>query len=376
MIGSLPHPVATCPSNTTFTLEDPETKFQFLIDTGAARSLIPRRCVRGHQRKALYTMQAANGSPINTYGNKELPLNYGPKRYVWNFVVADVFMPIIGADFLYYYSLAVDVRHRRLLPTSPEVMKLGGNSPQSFAAAATDPFDALKTEFADVFSETLPSLKKKSHAVEHHIVTKGPPVYAKFRRLSPAKLEAAKRVFQDLESQGICQKAASPWSSPLHMVVKKDGTFRPCGDYRRLNNVTEGDHYPLPNISDVTSFLDGSRVFSKLDLTKGYYQIPMAPKDIPKTAVTTPFGTFTFNFSCFGLRNAGATFQRTMDMILGDLPFCVVYIDDILVFSKTIEEHLQHLRIILQRLRENGLILHPQKCSLAKEKMEFLAHTR
>ena len=134
------------------------------------------------------------------------------------------------------------------------------------------------------------------------------------------------------------------------MVVKKDGSYRPCGDYRRLNNVTEGDHYPLPNITDVTSYLDGAKIFSKLDLTKGYYQIPMAPKDIPKTAVTTPFGTFTFNFSCFGLRNAGATFQRMMDMILGDLPFCTVYIDDILVFSRTVEDHLPHLRTILQRL--------------------------
>ena len=375
LVGMLPHPVAACPSTTTFTLQDPETKIEYLIDTGASRSLIPRSLVRGHQRKSSLVMQAANGSSITTYGNKEYPLNYDSKRYSWKFLIADVFMPIIGADFLYYFSLAVDVRNRRLIPTGRPVLKYGAPTSQSSAAAASDPFEALFSEFADVFNTALPSLAKKPHDIQHHIITKGPPVYAKFRRLSPAKLEAAKKVFRELESQGICQKASSPWSSPLHMVLKKDGTYRPCGDYRRLNNITEGDHYPLPNINDITSFLDGAKVFSKLDLTKGYYQIPMAPKDIPKTAVTTPFGTFTFNYSCFGLRNAGATFQRTMDVILGNLPFCTVYIDDILVFSKTVEEHLQHLRIILQRLREYGLILHPQKCSLAKAEMEFLGHS-
>ena len=353
---------------------DPETQVQYLIDTGSSRSLLPKSLVPGQRRKASYRMHAANGSTIRTYGTTKMPFNYGPKRYLWEFTVADVFTPILGADFLAYYNLAVDVRHRRLLPAHPPKVKFAAPPPQSFTASAADPFDGLRLEFADVFSQKLPTLNKKPLGVMHHIVTKGPPVYARFRRLSPDKLTIAKEVFRDLEAQGICQKAASPWSSPLHMVRKKDGSYRPCGDYRRLNNVTEGDHYPLPNISDVTSFLEGAKVFSKLDLTKGYYQIPMAPEDIPKTAVTTPFGTFTFNFSCFGLRNAGATFQRTMDMILGDLPFCTVYIDDILVFSASIDEHLQHLRVVLQRLRDHGLILHPDKCVLAKAEVEFLGH--
>lgn len=368
LIGLLPHSVSACPSTTTFTLTDPETKIEYLIDTGAARSLIPRRFITGPHKRAVFTMQAANGSPIPTFGEKQMPLNYCARRYVWKFIIADVFMPIIGADFLYYYSLAVDVRNKQLIPT--ENLQLT----KSVAATTADPFVALQTEFADVFSWTLSSLANKPHGIEHHIVTTGPPVYAKFRRLSPGKLTEAKRVFQELEQQGICQKASSPWSSPLHMVEKKDGSLRPCGDYRRLNNVTEGDHYPLPNITDITSYLEGANIFSKLDLLKGYYQIPMAKEDIPKTAVTTPFGTFTFNYSCFGLKNAGATFQRTMDLILGDLPFCVVYIDDILVFSKNAEEHLHHLRSILLRLRNHGLILHPQKCSLAKPEMEFLGH--
>ncbi len=115
----------------------------------------------------------------------------------------------------------------------------------------------------------------------------------------------------------------------MHIVTKEDASLRPCGDYRRLNMQTVPDHYPLPNIADITSFLHGAKIFSKLDLLKSYYQIPMHPEDILKTVITTPF--CTFNYSCFGLRNAGATFQRMMDFILGDLPFCVCYIDDILI---------------------------------------------
>ena len=172
-----------------------------------------------------------------------------------------------------------------------------------------------------------------------------------------------------MERQGICQKASSPWASPLHIVEKSDGTLRPCGDYRRLNNVTEPDHYPLPNISDITSYLNGASIFSKLDMTKGYYQVPMNKEDIPKTAVTTPFGTYTFNYSCFGLKNAGATFQRLMDNILGDLPFCVCYVDDVLIFSKTHSEHLKHLRMVLERLKNNSMLVKPNKCGSGQNEL-------
>ena len=175
-IDGLPHPVAACPSFNTFALYDEETGLEYLIDTGASRSLIPRNKINGPHHRSVHTMQAANGSVINTYGLKEMPINYGGKRYKWKFLVADVFMPIIGADFLTYYSLAVDVRNRSLLPTN------------TAASCSTTPFKSLIEEFSDVFSTSLlnrpPS--KKSHGIQHHIATEGPPVYAKFRRLSPA----------------------------------------------------------------------------------------------------------------------------------------------------------------------------------------------
>ncbi|XP_066964228.1 uncharacterized protein [Macrobrachium rosenbergii] len=161
---------------------------------------------------------------------------------------------------------------------------------------------------------------------------------------------------------------------PPNIVTKKDGTLRPCGDYRKLNMITKADHYPLPNITEVNTFLHGAKIFSKLDFLKGYFQVPMNLEDIPKSAITTPFSTFTFNYSCFGIHNAGATFQRLMGGIMGDLPFCICCVDDILIFSSSKGEHLQHLHIILQCLQENGLIIQYNKCSFTTKRVEFLGH--
>ena len=175
------------------------------------------------------------------------------------------------------------------------------------------------------------------HGVQHFIKTTGPPVHSRYRRLRPELHHIAKEAFTEMEKIGVCSKAASPWASPIHMIPKKDGTWRPCGDYRRLNLITEPDHYAMPNISDLTSSISTSRVISKLDLLKGYFQVPVNPDDVPKTAITTPFGTYVFHYATFGLRNSGATFQRMMDHIFGHLPYSKVYIDAILVASESTE---------------------------------------
>ena len=141
-----------------------------------------------------------------------------------------------------------------------------------------------------------------------------------------------------MEKARIIRRSSSSWSSPLHMVKKKDGGWRPCKDYKRLNNVTIPDRYPLPHIADFTSRIPGSTVFSRLDLQKGYFQIPMASKDVPKAAIVTHFRMFEFHRLPFGLQNT----QRMMDQILGNSPYCFVYIDDILVFSPNLSSHVQH----------------------------------
>jgi hypothetical protein len=158
------------------------------------------------------------------------------------------------------------------------------------------------------------------------------------------------------------------------MVRKADGGWRPCGDFRRLNLATVPDSYPLPNMLDFTSRVAGSRFFSKVDLRKGYHQIPMNKADIPKTAIITPFGLFEFTRLPFGLRNAGNTFQRMMDRILFGLPWCFVYLDDIIVFSRTAAEHRAHLFQLFQILKEAGLVINRDKCVFGKSAVDFLGH--
>ena len=166
------------------------------------------------------------------------------------------------------------------------------------------------------------------HGVEHYIPTSGRLTYARARRLSPDKLAIARREFAEMEKLGIIRRSSSTWSSPLHMVEKKTpGTWRPCGDYRRLNDTTTHDRYPVPHMQDFTAQLEGKKIFSKIDLVRGYNQIPVAAVDIPKTAVITPFGLFEFLRMPFGLKNAAQAFQRLMDQVCrGPEEFLFVYL--------------------------------------------------
>jgi cleavage and polyadenylation specificity factor subunit 1 len=212
------------------------------------------------------------------------------------------------------------------------------------------------------------------HDVTHHIKTTGPPIACKFRRLEGDKLAAARAEFATMEEEGIVRRSTSPWASPLHMVPKKDGTWRPCGDFRRLNLATEPDVYPLPNMLDFADRLTGCTVFSKIDLRKGYWQVPVEPGDVPKTAVATPFGLFEFLRMPFGLRNAGSSFQRMMDRVIAGLPFAYVYLDDLRVASVGTPNHLLHLQQVFERLRAFGLVISLEKCSFCVPAFDFLGH--
>ena len=153
------------------------------------------------------------------------------------------------------------------------------------------------------------------------------------------------------------------------MVPKRDGTWRPCGDYRHLNEATIRDGYSLPHIHDCTACLAGSVIFSKIDLVKGYHQIPMHSSDVPKTAITMLFGLFEFLRMSFGLKNAAQTFQRLMDAATQDLPGVFVHLDDVLVVSTTVEEHIEHLRGLCEALKRFGLV-----SIFRVEQLEFLGH--
>jgi hypothetical protein len=231
----------------------------------------------------------------------------------------------------------------------------------------------LLDDFPDVVNASA-SLPPPVHDVQHHIKTSGLPIASRFRRLEGAKLEAARKEFEAMERDGIVQRSTSPWASPLHMVPKKDGSWRPCGDFRRLNLVTEADVYPLPNMLDFSDRISGCTVFSKIDLRKGYWQVQVRPEDRQKTAVITPFGLFEFLHMPFGLPNTGSSFQRKMDCVLAGLPFAYCYLDNLRIASLDLQSHQFHLRCVLERLREFGLVINLEKCVFGVASFEFLGH--
>jgi len=322
-------------------------------------------------------LEAANGSSIRTFGTRSVQLCFRGQHFRWDFVTAKINMPLLGADFLCAYGLLVDVKGRRLinaLTFFSYPCTLGGADATRLASlSAADEFLRLLAEFPDLTLPTFSSSTVK-HGVEHYISTTGPPVHARARRLDPAKLIIAKTEFDNMERLGIIRRSNGPWASPLHIAPKPGGGWRPCGDYRRLNDATIPDRYPVPHIQDFSAHLSGSVVFSKVDLVRGYHQVPVQPLDIPKTALITPFGLFEFLRMPFGLKNAAQTFQRLMDSVLRDLPFLFVYLDDILVASTSKSQHLSHLRTLFERLNQHGLIVNPAKCQFGLSTIDFLGH--
>ena len=234
----------------------------------------------------------------------------------------------------------------------------------------------LVDEFKDVLPDTLPKGRPPKRDVVHEIRTEEgakPPSQPPYR-LSPSEQDKMEEQIKDLLAQGFIRPSASPYGAPILFVPKKDSRWRMCIDYRALNKQTVKDQFPLPRIDSLLERLGQAKVFTKLDLASGYHQIAMEETSIQKMAFRTNRGQFEFLVMPFGLCNTPASFQRLMNKVfakhIGD--FIAVYLDDILIFSRSIEEHWQHIRWALEKLREAKLFGRLHKCEFLKEQVDYL----
>ncbi|GJY62394.1 putative reverse transcriptase domain-containing protein [Tanacetum coccineum] len=231
--------------------------------------------------------------------------------------------------------------------------------------------------FPEVFPEDLPGLPP-TRQVEFHIdlVPGAAPVARAPYRLAPSEMKELADQLQELSDKGFIRPSSSPWGAPVLFVKKKDGSLRMCIDYRELNKLTVKNRYPLPRIDDLFDQLQGSSVYSKIDLRSGYHQLRVREEDISKTAFRTRYGHYEFQVMPFGLTNAPAVFMDLMNRVCKPYldKFVIVFIDDILIYSKNKQEHEEHLKIILELLKKEELYAKFSKCEFWIPKVQFLGH--
>ena len=213
--------------------------------------------------------------------------------------------------------------------------------------------------------------------IKHEIpLVDSTPFRLPYRKIPNSQWQDVRKLLVEMETTGVIRPSKSPYASPVVIVTKKDGSLRLCVDYRKLNSYSTRDAFPLPRIEEALEALGQAKYFSTLDLTSGYWQVEVAEQDKHKTAFSTPMGLFEANRMPFGLQNAPSTFQRLMTCCFGDMNFThlLIYLDDLIIFSKTFEEHLERLQLVFDRLKEHGLKLKPSKCQLLRKEVQYLGH--
>ena len=271
-------------------------------------------------------------------------------------------------------QVGTNVSSKQVSP-DPEALSALLDGPWSAAEKAQ--VELLLRENLDVFAWSDADLGFTDKVKHTIIVTGDGPIRQQYRRIPPSVHNEVRAHIEDLLARGIIRPSTSPWASPIVVVRKKSGELRLCVDYRKLNDVTKKDSFPIPRIDECLDALGGATHFSSLDLASGYYQVAMAEEDRAKTAFTCPFGLFEYERMPFGLCNAPATFQRLMQSVMHDhiLRLLLVYLDDLLVYSSSFQQHIDNLRVVFQRLREIGVKLNPSKCKLIQASVNFLGHT-
>ncbi|CAH8866152.1 unnamed protein product [Trichobilharzia szidati] len=374
----------------------------FLVDTGASSSVVRTELVRklGVKPKPLPTqlqLITANGVPIKITDTAILPVTFQGFTCSQSFVICDAIRwdAILGVDFLTGQNAVIDLRRFRIRLGTHNLAFVHPVNHKEHAHACVLPqvtmvnlHDnpllnpkeradtlALLQEYSDVFDDG--HAMGRTNVVQHEIKTgDNLPIRVPPRCVPVHYQQQLDSMITDMLRKKVIKPSTSPWASPIVLVKKKDGSLRLCVDYRRLNAITQRDSFPLPRIDSTLDALGGAQWFSTLDLASGYWQVEIRPEHRPKTAFVVPTGLYEFETMPFGLSNAPATFQRLMQTVLAGLvpKQCLIYLDDIIVFGQSLEEHHANLRAVFQRLRKSNLKLKASKCKFLQKSVILLGH--
>jgi hypothetical protein len=335
-----------------------------------------------------YIIATPGGKISSTQVCRSVPIQMGKNLMRTDLLLLDLegMDVLLGMNWMTQYHVSLDISSRTVEIDSPEHEPTILYLPQreyinscTYAATGIKLKDIpIICEYPDVFLDDLPGMPPDWDI--EFIIELQPgtaPISKRPYRMPPNELAELKIQLQDLLDKGYIHPSASPWGCPALFVKKKDNSLRLCVDYRPLNAVTIKTKYPLPCIDILFDQLAGAEVFSKIDLRSGYHQIKIRPSDIPKTAFSTRYGLYEYLVMSFGLTNAPAYFMYLMNSVfMQELDkFVVIFIDDILIYSKNPEDHVKHLHVILQRLGDHHLYTKFSKCKFWLDTVKFLGHT-
>lgn len=370
-------------------------KVKALLDTGASISLVNKE-IANYLTDMGELVSHCHNKNVEVADGRIVPLDppictsvkigsfeWASKLYVLSGMPCEI---LLGADFFFACGPTIRFGNEKLLifadGTKVPVMTLGENPPQRGLAVNNDVGNIEVSDETTKFLEReltlFQSVPGRTDVIRHRIDTgDAVPVKQRYYPVSPKIQGEINAQVDEMLRDGVIEPSKSPWSSPVILVPKKDGSRRFVVDFRKVNSLSRKDAYPLPYIATILDRLKGAKWVSTLDLEKGYWQVEMEPGSRDKTAFTVPGkGLFQFRVMPFGLHSAGATFQRLMDTVIGaELePYCFTYLDDIIIVSDTYEDHQEMLHRVFSLLRKAGLKINYQKCSFFKEKLKFLGY--
>ena len=386
-------------------------KIKFLVDTGAmitvvSSSIFDRISVSEQVNSELQCTDVrllqANGAPIKVYGEAMISITIGEKMYDCMVIVAEIEQDaILGMDFLHKNNASINCDHMTI-QMNGQVIQCTSGGDVTQITAITEDLESVPAHLSQMYEEATANIDKEHHEkirallnnhsdvfsqgdhdigrttmIQHSIHTTCPaPIRQHPRRPPMGQRGEIEKQVEDMLNRGIITPSSSPWSSPVVLVDKKDGTKRFCVDYRELNKHTIKDSFPLPRIDESIDYLAGAKYFCTLDLAAGYWQVPLDDEAKLKSAFVVPGGLFEFQVMPFGLCNAPSTFQRLMETVLAGLQWkiALIYLDDVIVFGSSVEEVVDRLQVIFTRLREAKLKLKPQKCHLFQREVLYLGH--